>query len=152
MTSLNSPSRDSVDLVTLHERRRAVRMLLRRPLLTADGGRAAELVLDVRLPEGYKVNDDASSSVTLADKGGGSLLQSGERVDLTGATFPISIPIELREGVGTVTADLALVWCRTDAEGLCLLERTLFEIPLEVAAEGPSASIRVRLDLTAPVG
>lgn len=112
----------------------------------------AELLLDVRLPEGYKVNDDASSSVTLADNGGRSLLQSGERVDLTGVTFPISIPLELREGLGTITADLALVWCRTDAEGLCLLERTLFEIPLDVAAEGPSASIRVRLDVTAPDG
>jgi len=113
---------------------------------------AAELLLDVRLPDGYKVNDDASSSVALADDGGVSLYPGGERVDLTGATFPVSIPIELREGLGMITADLALVWCRKDAEGLCLLERTRFEIPLNVAAAGPSASIRLPLDLTAPDG
>ncbi|MGB5166813.1 MAG: thioredoxin-like domain-containing protein [Acidimicrobiia bacterium] len=119
------------------------------PTVSAAAG-PAELLLDVRLPEGYKVNDDASSSVTLADAGGVSSFPGGKRVDVTGRTFPVSIPLELREGLGTVTADLALVWCRKDAEGLCLLEQTRFEIPLDVAATGPSASIRLPLDLTAP--
>jgi len=121
------------------------------PTASAGAG-AAELLLDVRLPEGYKVNGDASSSVTLADDGGVSSFPGGERVDVTGTTFPVSIPLELREGLGMITADLALVWCRKDAEGLCLLEQTRFEIPLDVAATGPSASIRLPLDLTAPEG
>jgi len=121
------------------------------PTVSAAAG-VAELLLDVRLPEGYKVNDDASSSVTLADEGGVSSFPDGERVDLTGTTFPISIPLELREGLGMITADLALVWCRKDAEGLCLLERARFEIPLDVAATGPSASIRLPLDLIALEG
>jgi DNA-binding beta-propeller fold protein YncE len=121
------------------------------PTVSAGAG-AAELLLDVRLPEGYKVNDDASSSLTLADDGGVSLFPGGERVDVTGTTFPVSIPLELREGLGMITADLALVWCREDAEGLCLLEQARFEIPLDVAATGPSASIRLPLGLTAPEG
>ncbi len=49
-----------------------------------------------------------------------------------------------------VTADLALVWCRKDAEGLCLFEQTRFEIPLNVSASGPSASIRLSLELETP--
>jgi len=121
------------------------------PTVSAAAG-AAELLLDVDLPEGYKVNEDASSSVKLADDGGVSSFPGGERVDLTGATFPVSIPLELHEGLGVITADLALVWCRKDAEGLCLLEQAHFEVPLDVAATGPSASIRLSLDLTAPGG
>ena len=121
------------------------------PTVSAAAG-AAELLLDVRLPEGYKVNDDASSSVTLTDDGGVSEFPGGERVDVTGTTFPLSIPLQLREGLGMITADLALVWCRKDAEGLCLLEQARFEVPIDVAATGPSASIRLPLDLTAPEG
>jgi DNA-binding beta-propeller fold protein YncE len=121
------------------------------PTVSAAAG-AAELLLDVHLPEGYKVNDDASSSVRLSDEGGVSSFPGGEHVDLTSATFPVSIPLELRDGLGMVTADLALVWCRKDAEGLCLLEQARFEIPLDVTATGPSASIRLPLDLTAPGG
>jgi thiol-disulfide isomerase/thioredoxin len=112
----------------------------------------AELLLDVHLPNGYKVNDEATSSVTLSGGRELATFPGGERVDVTGATFPVSIPLELREGRGMITADLALVWCRKDAEGLCLLERARFEVPLEVEATGPSASIRLPLALTAPEG
>jgi len=110
----------------------------------------ADLVLGVNLPEGYKVNEDASSSMVLTDSGAIATFPDGATTDLTGATFPVQIPLELHEGRGTLTADLALVWCRKDAEGLCLFERNRFEIPLDVAATGPSASIRLPLTLTAP--
>ena len=115
----------------------------------AAGAGDAELIVDVRLPEGYKVNKDASSSLLLLDDGGVVGFPEGSRVDLTGATFPVVVPIELRAGAGTVAADLALVWCHEDAEGLCLFEHARFEIPLDVSASGPSASIRLPLELAA---
>jgi DNA-binding beta-propeller fold protein YncE len=121
------------------------------PAISAAAG-VAELLLDVDLPDGYKVNDDASSSVTLIEDGGVSSFPAGERIDLTGVTFPVSIPLELHKGLGMITADLALVWCRKDAESLCLLEQARFEVPLDVAPTGPSASIRLPLELTAPGG
>ncbi|MEA3501406.1 MAG: thioredoxin-like domain-containing protein [Actinomycetota bacterium] len=111
---------------------------------------AADLVLDVRIPDGFKVNEEASSSLFLLEDGGVASFPDGDRVDLTGTTFPLTIPIDLHEGLGTITADLALVWCRKDAEGLCLFEQTRFEIPLHVSASGPSASIRLSLELETP--
>jgi thiol-disulfide isomerase/thioredoxin len=114
----------------------------------AAGAGVAELIVDVRLPEGYKVNEDASSSLLLVDGGGVAAFPAGDRVDLTGAAFPVVIPIELRTGTGTLTADLALVWCRKDAEGLCLFEQSRFEVPVDVSASGPSASIRLLRELT----
>lgn len=119
------------------------------PALSGGAG-PAELVLDVRLPDGYKVNDSATSSFGLAERGNVASFPDGARFDITGATFPVSIPIELHEGSGAITADLALVWCRKDAEGLCLLEQARFEVPIEAAATGPSASIRLPLALSAP--
>lgn len=114
------------------------------------GAGTADLVLDVTIPDGYKVNDEASSSLFLADDGGVASFPDGDRIDLTGTTFPVVIPLELHEGPGLVTADLALVWCREDAEGLCFFDRTRFEIPLNVSASGPSASIRLSLELGTP--
>ena len=90
------------------------------------------------------------SSIALTETSAVADSPGGASTDLTGTTFPVQIPLELHEGKGTLTADLALVWCREDAEGLCLFERTRFEIPLDVAATGQSASIRLPLTLTAP--
>ena len=115
------------------------------------GAGEAELLLDVRLPAGYKVNPDASSSLTLSDAGSVASFPSGDTVDLTGTTFPVRVPLVLHEGTGTVTADLALVWCREDSEGLCLFEQARFEIPIEAVAAGPSALVRLPLTLTAPI-
>ena len=114
------------------------------------GAGAADLVLDVVIPEGYKVNEDASSSLLLSDDGDVASFPDGDRVDLTGTTFPVVVPLDLRDGFGMVTADLSLVWCREDAEGLCLFEQTRFEIPLSISATGPSASIRLFLELETP--
>ncbi|MEN8112821.1 MAG: thioredoxin-like domain-containing protein [Actinomycetota bacterium] len=114
------------------------------------GSGPSELVLDVDLPDGYKVNEDASSSLLLSGGSDAASFPDGGLVDLTGASFPVIVPIDLHEGLDALNADLALVWCREDAEGLCLLERVRFEIPLNVAASGPSALIRLPLTLETP--
>jgi DNA-binding beta-propeller fold protein YncE len=116
----------------------------------SSGAGSADLVLDVVIPDGYKVNEEASSSLLLTDDGGVASFPDGDRVDLTGTTFPVVIPLDLHEGRGVIIADLALVWCREDAEGLCLFEQTRFEVPLNVSASGPSASIRLSLELETP--
>jgi len=119
------------------------------PMVSAGAG-DADLVLDVTLPDGYKVNGDASSSLLLSSGDGTASFPGRARVDLTGASFPVIVPFVLHEGTGALTADLGLVWCREDAEGLCLFEQVRFEVPLTVAQDGPSASIRLPLELTAP--
>jgi DNA-binding beta-propeller fold protein YncE len=116
----------------------------------SSGAGSADLVLDVVIPDDYKVNDEASSSLLLTDDGGVASFPDGDRVDLTGTTFPVVIPLDLHEARGVIIADLALVWCREDAEGLCLFEQTRFEVPLNVSASGPSASIRLSLELETP--
>src|SRR5680860_782771 len=119
------------------------------PTVSAGEG-SADLVLDVRIPDGYKVNENASSSLFLVEDGGVTTFPDGARIDLTGTTFPVVVPVALHKGAGVLTADLGLVWCRKDAEGLCLFEQTRFEIPLDVVTSGPSASIRLSRDLEAP--
>jgi hypothetical protein len=119
------------------------------PAVVAGSG-PAEIILNVTLPQGYKVNEDASSSLFLSEEGGVAAFPDGESTDLTGTHFPVSVPINLTSGTGTVVADLALVWCREDAEGLCFFERLRYQVPVEVTPDGPPGVIELPLVLEEP--
>jgi thiol-disulfide isomerase/thioredoxin len=119
------------------------------PTVEAAAG-PAELILDVTLPAGYKVNEDASSSLFLFEEGGVASFPNGDRIDLTGTKFPVPIGMTLNPGTGSIVADLTLVWCREDAEGLCFFERLRYVVPAQVTASGPAAAIELPLTLDAP--
>jgi len=110
----------------------------------------ATIVLDIALPEGYKVNEDASSEIVWTETGGVASFHADGRVDLTGTTFPVEIPVELTDGTGSITGDLTLVWCREDAEGLCYLEQRRLDVPIAVAPAGPSSVISIGFAVADP--
>lgn len=110
----------------------------------------ATIVLEVDLPPGYKVNEDASSSIVWAAEGGVATFPDDPTVDLTGAHFPVEMAVDLEEGSGALLGDLTLVWCREDAEGLCYFEQRRIEAPLDVVATGPSPVLRVGFRLEDP--
>jgi thiol-disulfide isomerase/thioredoxin len=115
--------------------------------LTANAG-PTSLILDYILPNGYKVNEEAPSS--LAIKGGGSIafLPGSSVYDLTGTKLPASVPLELIEGSGTVVIDMTLIYCQSVATSLCLIDQTRFEVPMEVGP--PAASSQITLSKTIP--
>ena len=100
------------------------------------------IVLDVELPPGHKVNEEAPSSLVW-DESGPARFPGGAAVPLTGATFPVEIPVDFVEGSGVIGGDATIIYCREDAESLCLIEQVRFRIPIEVAAEGPSTAVRL---------
>ena len=118
------------------------------PAVEAGAG-PATLTLNVQLPDGYKVNEDASSSLFLSREGDIATFPS-DRIDLTGTKFPVEVGAELHAGDGTLIADLTLVWCREDAEGLCFFERLRYLVPVAVTAGGPAAAIELPLTLEEP--
>ncbi|MGI9584820.1 MAG: thioredoxin-like domain-containing protein [Acidimicrobiia bacterium] len=101
----------------------------------------ASLVLDYTLPEGYKVNEEAPSSVVVSS--GESLLSlaSAETGDITGTNLPVELGITLHEGTGTATLDVTLIYCENEALSLCLIDQARFEVPLTVGPPGESSQI-----------
>ncbi len=95
---------------------------------------AGEIELDIALPDGYKVNDEAPSVVDFTVTGGVADLEA--RWSLTGAELPVSIPVDFVPGSGSITADVTLLYCREDSEGLCILEQVRFTQPIEVGSSG----------------
>ena len=87
------------------------------------------LVLDVALPAGYKVNEDAPSSLSITAAG-----SEPDVFDLTGVTFPVEYPTTFTSD-GDLVADVNLVYCRDDAESLCLFEQVRFIAPVVVRSD-----------------
>lgn len=99
-----------------------------------------EIVVDVSLPVGYKINEEAPSSLTI-EVDGDVVVPPTDVADLTGASLPVSLPVALNEGSAQVTADLVLVYCREGAESLCLIEQVRFRLDVTVAGDASSDAI-----------
>jgi sugar lactone lactonase YvrE len=121
------------------------------PSQTVNAGKAT-LILEYELPDGYKVNEDAPSSVVVA--GGSSVvaLSSDTAGDITGTRIPTNVPINLTEGKGTALFDVTLIYCRVDATSLCLIDQVRYEVPLSVGPEGASSQILLNRSETLPGG
>ncbi|MEZ5175084.1 MAG: redoxin domain-containing protein [Acidimicrobiia bacterium] len=115
------------------------------PAMEASSG-VGTIVVDYRLPDGYKVNDDAPSSLEIAKGHTIVALTDDTAGDLTGTALPAVVPVDFAHGVATVAFDLNIVYCAADAESLCYIDRVRYEIPLTV--EGPGVSTRIELQRT----
>ena len=63
-------------------------------------------------------------------------VMGGSEQSITGARLPLDFPATFAEGSGTLTADVTLLYCRNDSEGLCVIEQVRFVQPVQVAAQG----------------
>ncbi len=104
------------------------------------------VVLDVTLPAGHKINEEAPSSAVWTVVGG--IADLGV-TDLTGTELPAEVAVEFSTGTGTLTGDLTLIWCADDAESLCFIEQLAVEVPVTVA-EGGATEIRIPHEITLP--
>ncbi len=110
----------------------------------------ATVVLDYQLPDGYKVNEDAPSSLVVA--GGQAILDlsDGESGDLTGTSLPASVSVDLVEGRGAVILDVTLIYCESVATSLCLIDQVRYELPVDVGPAGPSTQIVIQRTIPKP--
>jgi thiol-disulfide isomerase/thioredoxin/DNA-binding beta-propeller fold protein YncE len=108
--------------------------------VTLAGG-AASVLLDYSLPAGYKVNADAPSSIVISSGTNLATFSTGDAVDLTGTTLPVSVPTSLTEGTGTMRFDVTIIYCRTEETSLCLIDRVRYELPATIGPPGASSQI-----------
>ena len=109
------------------------------PVEVASG--AGVVTLDIALPDGYKVNEEAPSTVVLTLSGTAIEFDDGLEQSLTGALLPVELSAQFGSGAGVLTADVTLLYCRNDSEGLCIIEQVRFNQPLTVTAGGESTVV-----------
>ena len=118
------------------------------PSTSASAGEATVLI-DYTLPEGYKVNEEAPSSLEVSGSGIASL-PSGRLHDLTGTTLPVSVPLDLSVGEATVRFDVTIIYCAEVTEDLCLIDQVRYEIPMVVTEGTTNAVITLERQIAVP--
>ncbi len=123
------------------------RTITLQPVAVAAG--PGSIVLEVRLPPGYKVNPDAPSrfewravgeAVSLAPDVGGAVVNP---------SFPMEFPAEFRRGEGTLIGDISIVYCEAERESICLFDQVRISAPLLVG-DGESSVVNMAYDIELP--
>jgi DNA-binding beta-propeller fold protein YncE len=119
------------------------------PIMVQSGTGTIELHID--LPEGFKLNDDAPSSVAWTSDGGNISVLDGEVSSLTGVTFPVDFATEFTAGEGTLIASMSLYYCEDEKESLCFFEPVRIEAPF-TAGDGGGTVLPLSYALAPPEG
>lgn len=115
----------------------------------ADG--AGEIVLDVRLPDGYKLNDLAPFTAEWAVEGEAVALADADRaLRLPAPAMPLRIPASLSAGEATLRADLTIYYCEAVNETLCFVEQVTMVAPVAVSAAGDVSALVIEHTVTPP--
>jgi thiol-disulfide isomerase/thioredoxin/DNA-binding beta-propeller fold protein YncE len=118
------------------------------PLIVSAG--QAALVLDYELADGYKVNDEAPSSVVISAGASLASFPNGDSADITGTPFPVEVPIQLIEGIGTLRFDVTLIYCEAVNTTLCLIDQVRYSQPVEIGPPGTSDRIVLERTIRRP--
>ena len=95
---------------------------------------AGEIRLTLRLPAGYKPNEEAASAFVVRVEGTGiSLTGPPERI-IPGPKFPVVFPANFSPGQGRILVDITLIYCEEEKETLCFVERKTLEVPYRISA------------------
>lgn len=97
---------------------------------------AGKVLLDVQIPEGYKVNDLAPSSMEWKVTGDVVVLPSDANRSIMAPQFPLELDATFNQGEGTLTGDLTIFYCEAQKQSICLIEQVRLEATLRVNQSG----------------
>jgi DNA-binding beta-propeller fold protein YncE len=104
------------------------------PAQVAEG--VGKVVLNVKIPKGYKVNELAPSSMAWKVEDGVVVLPPDANRSVVAPQFPMELDVTFNEGAGVLTSDLVIFYCEAETESICLIEQVRLEAPLMVEVDG----------------
>jgi hypothetical protein len=110
----------------------------------------ASLLIDLDLPEGFRLNDGSPSSVTVGTPDR-LVMAFGPQADVTISRpeFPLRIPAAAEEGQTGVDIHLAIYYCAADGRGPCHFHEARLNLPVTVQS-GSGRELRVRYVVPPP--
>lgn len=112
---------------------------------------SGQIVLNLALPEGYKLNTIAPFSADWSSDGAAvSFAEADQTQSMVAPSLPISVPVTLAEGKAMVTGELTIYYCEAVKESLCFIDRVTVNIPVTVAADGTGSVLKAERVITPP--
>jgi len=110
------------------------------------------IILDILLPEGYKINDLAPYSVDWSASNDRLTFGSGQESEReVNPAFPKQFQISLQAGETVLSGDLVVYYCDVESDKLCLIEQLSVDIPVTIG-NGGSHAIELEHTITLPTG
>ena len=114
-------------------------------------GKAGELVVDVKLPEGYHLNPETPHKYKLEFKSGNDVLSIKDD-DLSRSAKELKLPIHIpftakSAGKAELNAILTIYYCRDDNQGACRIKSLNWHLPIEVVTQGGTNAVRISYSL-----
>lgn len=123
------------------------------PLVPIDqvtaGPGAGQIVLDLALPDGYKLNDIAPLTIVWTVEGDAVDLGDGDIVSIVEPALPLELPVTWSVGEATLRGEVTIYYCIEESSELCLVHQVVVEVPVVVVADGPT-SIEIRYQVPDP--
>jgi hypothetical protein len=121
--------------------------------VTIGPGPDGALVLDVRLPRGYKWNPGSPFVYRVRAIEGPVVAvptEARERI-LSEPRLPVRIPLVAGPGAGEarLTVSTTFYYCREDAQAVCLIQGAIVEQPVRVVPGTVGREVNIRLDAPA---
>jgi hypothetical protein len=110
-----------------------------------------EIVLNITLPGGYKLNNLAPFSSEWTSSGEAITIEDANRKQsMVEPELPIRVPITLIEGSDLLHGNLTIYYCEAVKESLCFIDQVSIEVPVTVAASGATSEIVLDHSITPP--
>jgi len=128
----------------------AAGLLLRLPEQRLAPG-AGEIVLQLTLPAGHRLNNLAPFESEWSSAGEALLIAEAQRrQSLLAPALPLRVPVTLQPGADLLRGEITLYYCEALRDSLCFLERVTLEAPLTVSADGVGTSVRLQHEIVPP--
>ena len=97
---------------------------------------SGKVLLEINIPNGYKVNDLAPYSMEWKIDGDVIVLAPDANRSIVEPMFPLEIDATFKEGKGMLTGDLNIFYCEAEKQSICLIEQVRLQAPLMVSGAG----------------
>ena len=112
---------------------------------------AGDIMLNIVLPAGYKLNGLAPFSSEWSSTGEAVLIDAANtKQSLLAPELPLQVPVTLQPGADLLRGELTIYYCEAIRDSLCFIERVTLEAPLMVAAGAGDSSILLNHDIVPP--
>ncbi len=113
---------------------------------------AGSIILDITLPEGYKLNNLAPLTVEWISSGEAVVIEEGDHlVRLVEPELPITVPVQLLEGEDLLHGDFIIYYCEAINETLCFVDKVSVDIPVIVTPNSGESVITIERGVIPPV-
>ncbi|MBN1679299.1 MAG: redoxin domain-containing protein [Anaerolineae bacterium] len=108
------------------------------------------LVINVTMPEGYKLNDQAPFTAIWPEDGVALVPDDARDIRIIKPDLPLEVPVTFSEGQTELAVDLTVYWCEAVNETLCFVDRVELVAPVTVTANSTEHHVLFERDLVPP--